>query len=108
MSGADLPADVDAFMDDVGRNVQASGCLAWEERDKIRSDMCKVRYRWYASRVAPDALRIKCQAIGLRDDETAAYVLGLLAKIHSGKEIRRPQRPTYRDYRWPQDPTDDA
>ncbi len=102
MSEPQLPADVDAFMDFIGGHVAQSGCLAWEERARIKADMKNVGHRWYASRVTPDALRAKCVAVGMRENETAD-VLSWLKSIQSGQQVR----PEYhRNFRWRQEPTD--
>lgn len=104
MSASGLPSDVDAFMEWIGQNVRmCGGDLDWVEKAKIKADMMNVRARWRPSRVTPDALRDKCQAMGLRPEDVAAIV-GWLEKVQAGRRLV-PHR-HYRADRWPQDPTD--
>lgn len=100
MSAPELPPDVSAFLDWVGEMARLSGCLDWRERDRIKSDMMKVPERWTASRVPAEALRSKCLAVGLREDETRD-VIDWLLRVQAGRQLR----PRWiRDYRWPDDP----
>ncbi|MFZ4300998.1 hypothetical protein ACOZE3_24170 [Streptomyces cinereoruber] len=101
MSTPGLPPDVDKFMDYIGQNVKLSGCLAWEEKAKIKADMMNVRTRWEISRVSPDALRKKCLEIDLKDSETRD-VMDWLGKVQQGRQLR--PNPRYRDFKWHQEP----
>ncbi|GAA2338549.1 hypothetical protein OKJ48_04745 [Streptomyces kunmingensis] len=101
MSSSDLPADVEAFMDFIGVNIKASGGLVWNERDRLKSDMMLVRQRWSPSRVSKEALRTKCEAVGMSDQETAK-VVDWLQKTQSGRRLV-PQHT--KGFRWHQDPT---
>jgi len=104
MAISGLPSDVDAFMEWIGQNVRlCGGDLDWVEQARIKADMMNVRARWYASRVTPDALRDKCEALGLRAEDIAAIV-GWLGKVQAGRRLA-PHR-DHRGYRWPQDPKD--
>lgn len=100
MSSSDLPPDVDAFMDFIGANIEASGGFVWNERDRIKSDMMLVPHRWAASRVSADAFRRKCEAVGMTTEE-AVEVVDWLRKRQAGRRLR----PNYdKTFRWSQDP----
>lgn len=100
MSSEILPPDVEAFMDFIGMNIAASGGFAWNERDRIKSDMMLVPTRWAASRVPADALRRKCEAVGMSTEE-AGEVVDWLRKRQAGRQLR----PNYdKTFRWNQDP----
>ncbi|MFB7584646.1 hypothetical protein [Streptomyces hydrogenans] len=100
MSGS-LPADVNNFLDFIGMNIKASGGFVWNERDRIKSDMMRERGRWSPSRVSPEALRNKCEEIGMTAED-ADKVTNWLRSTQAGKQLR----PRYiRDYSWHQPPT---
>lgn len=87
-------------MDFVGMNIAASGGFAWQEHDRIKSDMMLVPDRWTAARVSTEALRAKCEAIGM-DPKEVAEVADWLSKRQAGRTLR----PNHiKDFRWPDDP----
>jgi hypothetical protein len=102
MSNSGLPADVDEIMDLIGSWAEMSGFFKWNEQAKIKADMMNVRHRWSSSRVSPEAIRSKCQAIGLVDDETAKIVEWLRA-TQEGRRLS--PHSAYRDFRFKQEPT---
>lgn len=104
MSTSGLPSDVSNFIEWVGRYAESyGGNLNYRERDRIKADMMNVPARWKASRVTPDALGDKVLAVGMKD-KNAAEVAGFLRRVQDGKGLRPKY---YKDYRWPEDPTDD-
>ncbi|MEV0480063.1 hypothetical protein AB0I69_05490 [Streptomyces sp. NPDC050508] len=98
MNSTGLPADVNEFMDDIAMNVKQSGCLAWEEKAKIKEAMMDYRDRWSRSRVTPEALREKCLQIGMRDDETR-LTMDWLNKTQNGRQLNPSRRI---GLRWPE------
>ncbi|MEV3848134.1 MULTISPECIES: hypothetical protein [Streptomyces griseus group] len=87
MDNTGLPADVEEFMDhQIGQNVKQSGCLHWEEKAKLKEAMMDYRDRWSRFRVTPEALREKCFAVGMREDETR-LVMDWLDKAQNGKHL---------------------
>ncbi|MFE9855626.1 hypothetical protein [Streptomyces sp. NPDC005780] len=100
MTSPDLPPDVDAFMDFIGQNIELSGDLVWQERDRLKSDMMLVPNRWAPSRVSPEAFRSKCEVVGMTSEDVAE-VVDWLRRAQSGRRLR-PQH--IKDYRWHQDP----
>jgi hypothetical protein len=102
MSNSGLPADVDKIMDLIGSWAEMSGYLKWNEQAKIKADMMNVRHRWSSSRVSPEALRSKCRAVGLADDETSKVVEWLCA-TQEGRQLH-PHR-SYRRFSFEQEPT---
>lgn len=101
MNSLPLPPGVEAFMDYVGVNIKLSGGFVWNERDKIKSDMMRVRERWAASRVSAEALRDKCENIGMTANE-ADEVVDWLRKRQAGRRLV----PGYdKKFQWWQDPT---
>ncbi|WP_141743750.1 hypothetical protein [Streptomyces agglomeratus] len=83
MNNPGLPADVNKFMDDIGRHVKLSGCLVWQEKAKIKEAMMDYRDHWSRPLVTPEALREKCLQIGMREDETR-LVMDWLNKTQNG------------------------
>ncbi|TXS50138.1 hypothetical protein [Streptomyces sp. t39] len=100
MTDFGLPSDVNGFMDFIGENITASGGLVWEERERIKCDMMLVRHRWAASRVTADALRGKCVAIGMTDDE-AAMMVDWLGKAQTNRQLRTRY---IKDFKWHEEP----
>ncbi|WP_330449848.1 hypothetical protein [Streptomyces anulatus] len=101
MSSPGLPPDVEAFMDFIGQNIELSGGLVWNERDRLKSDMMLVRHRWSPSRVSVDAFRSKCEGVGM-SPEDVVEVVDWLRRAQAGRQLR-PQH--IKDFRWHQDPT---
>lgn len=102
MSNPELPSDVNEFLDFVGMEIKSSGVFAWEERNRIKADMMRVRHRWSPARVSDDALHAKCQAVGMTAKDIDD-VMGWLHATQSGGQLR----PRYfKDFRWHQDPTE--
>lgn len=100
MSTSALPPDVEAFMDFIGQNIELSGGLVWNERDRIKSDMMLVPRRWTSARVPVDAFRQRCEAIGMTTED-AIEVAEWLRKRQAGRTLR----PNHiKDFRWHQDP----
>lgn len=101
MSATDLPSDVENFMDFIGTNIQMSGGLVWNERDRIKSDMMLVPRRWAPSRVPVDAFQAKCISVGMSPDE-AKEVADWLRKAQAGRRLV-PQFD--KTFKWHEDPT---
>ena len=103
MTNSNLPTDVDEIMDFLGQQAEMSGYFKWNEEHKLKGDMRNMAHRWAPSRVPAEALRSKCLAVGLSDEDTAK-VLDLLGKVQSGRRLI--PRPEYRDFRFKQELTD--
>ncbi|MFM9700384.1 hypothetical protein [Streptomyces europaeiscabiei] len=103
MTNSELPADVDEIMDYIGKQAEMSGYFKWNEQEKLKADMMTMPHRWLPSRVSIEALRNKCRAVGLAEEETAKIV-EWLGKIQEGRRLR-PREP-YRGFRFKQEPTD--
>ncbi len=93
-----LPADVAQIIEHVA--AWAAGYdtgLKWNEEAKLKADMMNVRHRWSRRRVDLRALRAKCLAEGLSEEETARIV-DWVKRTQEGRRLV-PQR-GYRDFRF--------
>ncbi|WP_068056354.1 hypothetical protein [Nocardia xishanensis] len=100
MSNLDLPADVSAILEHVGRYAEGyGGHMKWNEEAKLKADMMNMRHRWGSHRVSVAALRHKCREVGLSDEDTN-LIVDLLTKTQAGRRLI-PQK-TYRDFRFAQ------
>ncbi len=100
MVNSQLPVDVEEIMDYIGEAAKMSGYLKWNEEAKLKADMMNVRHRW-VSRVSEEALRRKCRAVDLTDEETTK-ILEYLRKTQEGRRLV-PHR-AYRTFRFNQEP----
>jgi len=99
MDPAKLPEDINKIVDYLALEAKGyAGKVMANEVAKLKSDMMQMRGRWNVHRVSGRALRMKCRAAGLSDEDTAV-VIDLLRRVQAGGHLV-PQS-SYRGFRFP-------
>src|SRR5271163_740295 len=99
MNLAKLPEDINRIVDYLAGAAKGyGGKMQSDEVAKLKSDMMQMRGRWNVHRVSGAALRTKCRAAGLLEED-AALVIDLLRKVQAGGHLV-PQS-SYRGFQFP-------